>query len=150
MSKIFKVAILPLSALRVPLHPLYAETDQERSEQANAVAAGEARPVLIDANAVVVDGVATCCALHENGIENVTVVPVGGASAKQIRALRHVLGVVPTLNDRARELITDLERLLDAGYPIYPFIAGVVEVLEALLESHGLPDAGSLRGGRDF
>jgi hypothetical protein len=150
MSKIFKVAILPLSALKVPLHPLHAEADQERSEQANAVATGEARPVLIDENGVVVDGVATCCALYENGIENVRVVLVGGASEKQVRALRCVLGVVPTLNDRARQLIADLERLLDAGYPIHPFIAGFVEVLEALLESHGLPDAGSLRGGRDF
>ena len=72
MSKKFKVAILPLSMLKVPLHPIHVETDQERSEQANAVAAGEARPVLIDENGVVEDGVTTCCALYENGIENVS------------------------------------------------------------------------------
>jgi hypothetical protein len=147
MSKIFKVAFLPLSAVKVPVHPLHAETDQERSEQANAVAAGEARPVLIDENAVVVDGVATCCALYENGIENVRVVLVGGASEKQIRALRRVLGVVPTLTDHVSQLTTDFERLLDAGYPIHPFIADLIELLEALLESHGLPDAVTLRGG---
>jgi hypothetical protein len=150
MSKIFKVAFLPLSALKVPLHPLHIETDQERSEQADAVAAGEARPVLIDANAVVVDGVATCCALYENGIESVRVVLVDGASEKQIRALRSVLRVVPTLHDRAGQLTTDFERLLDAGYPIQPVIAGFVEVLEALLESRGLPDAVTLRGGSGF
>jgi hypothetical protein len=41
--------------------------------------------------------------------------------------------------------LDDLQALLDAVYPIHIFIAGLVELLEALLESHGLPDAAACR-----
>jgi hypothetical protein len=147
MSKIFKVRFLPLAAVKLPLLPfLRVETRAERSQQASAVAADgfNARPVLIDDDAIVVDGAATYCALRENGIDRVKVMLVGGASEKELRELRRALGVLPDLNAYVDGLTAGFESLLDAGYPIHTFIAGVVEGLEAMLESHGLPDAAAL------
>jgi hypothetical protein len=135
MSKTFEVMFLPLAAIKLPLHPLHVEGHEERSRQANAVAVDgfNARPVLIDENAIVVDGADTWCALHDNGIDTVKVLLVGGASAIELRALRRALLVLPNLNFYTDKLVADLECLLDAGYPIRPFIAGLVELFESLL-----------------
>jgi len=145
MVKFFQIKFVPLTAIKIPLHPLHVDTLSERS-QANAVAVDgfNTHPVLIDENAVVVDGVATLCALHENGIEKVKVLLIGGATEKELRELRRALAVLPNLNANVDRLTEDFECLLDAGYPIQTFIAGLVELLEALLDSHGLPDAAAI------
>jgi len=64
---------LPLAAVKLPLYPLHVESHQERLQQASAVAADgfNARPVLIDENAIVVDGAETYCALYNNGIDKI-------------------------------------------------------------------------------
>jgi hypothetical protein len=145
MTKFFQIKFVPLTAIKIPLHPLRIDTLSERS-QANAVAVDgfNARPVLIDENAVVVDGVATLCALHEKGIDSVKVMLVGGASAKELRELRRALGELPNLDANVDRLMEGLECLLDAGCPLQTYIAGLVESLEALLESYGLPDAAAV------
>jgi hypothetical protein len=135
MSKTFKVMFLPLAAVKLPLYPALVESHQDRLQQANAVAVDgfNARPVLIDENAVVVDGADTYCALYDNRIDTIKVLLVGGASEIEIRALRRALRVLPDLNIYTEKLVADFECLLDAGYPIHSFIAGLVELLESLL-----------------
>jgi len=44
--------------------------------------------------------------------------------------------VLPNLNVYTDKLVADFECLLDAGYPIHSYIAGLIELLESLL-----PDA---------
>jgi hypothetical protein len=148
MFKFFQIRFLPLAAVKLPLHP-HVETVSERLQQASAVAADgfNARPVLIDDDAIVVDGAETYCALRHNGIERVKVLLVGDASEKELRDLRRALSVLPNLNANVDQLTEDLQCLLDAGYPMHRFIAGLVELFEALLESHELPDAAALREG---
>jgi hypothetical protein len=135
MSKTFELMFLPLAAVKLPLYPLHVESHQERLQQASAVAADgfNARPVLIDENAIVVDGADTYCALYNNSIDKVKVLLVGGASEKELRALRRALRGLPNLNIYTDKLVADFECLLDAGYPIHSFIAGLVELLESLL-----------------
>lgn len=139
MSKTFEVMFLPLAAVKLPLLPLHVESHQERLQQANAVAADgfNARPVLIDENAIVVDGADTYCALYKNSIDTVKVLLVGGASEIELRALRRALRVLPNLNAYIDNLVADFECLLDAGYPIHSFIAGLVELLESLMTNAG-------------
>ncbi len=126
---------VPLAAVKFPLHPLYVESHQERLQQENAVAiyGFNERPVLIDENALVVDGMETCCALYKHGIDKVKVLLVGGASEIELRTLRRALRVLPNLNFHTENLIADLECLLDAGYPIHSYISGLIELLESIL-----------------
>jgi hypothetical protein len=135
MTTPFKIKFLPLEAIKMPLHPLWVDTPQDRLQQANAVAMDgfNVRPVLIDENSVIVDGAATYAALYCNGIDKVKVLMVGGASEKDIRTLRRALRVLPSLNDYTDQLVDTFQNLLDAGYPIHSFIAGVIEVLASLL-----------------
>jgi hypothetical protein len=135
MSTLFKSKILPLQAVKMPLDQLWVETPQDCLQQANAVAMDgfNQRPVLIDENAVIVDGAATYGALYSNGIDKVKVLLVGGASEKEIRALRRAVRMLPSLNDYSDQLVDSFQNLLDAGYPIHSFIAGVIELLASLL-----------------
>src|ERR1700682_3929420 len=97
MSPPFKTKILALEAVKMPLHPPRDETVQDRLQQAHAVERDgcNVRPVLIDDNAVIVDGAATYAALYSNDIDKVKVLFVGGASEKDIRTLRRALRVLP-------------------------------------------------------
>lgn len=135
MRKTFEFKCLPLVAVKLPLYPLNYETDRERLQQMNAVAlAGfNARPVLIDESFTIIDGAQTYAALHSCGIDKVNVLLVGGASEIEIRALRRALRVLPNLNLYTENLFADLQCLLDAGYPIQPYIDGVVELFESLM-----------------
>ncbi|WP_425991720.1 hypothetical protein [Afipia sp. DC4300-2b1] len=135
MSKTFEVMFLPLAAVKLPLYPLHVESHQDRLQQASAVAADgfNARPVLIDENAIVVDGADTYCALYYNSIDKVKVLLVGGASEKELRTLRRALRALPNLNIYTDKLVADFECLLDAGYPIHSYIAGLIELLESFL-----------------
>jgi hypothetical protein len=135
MNKRFKTKILSLEAVKMPLHPLWVDTPQDRLQQANAVAMDgcNVRPVLIDENAVIVEGAATYAALYSNDIDKVKVLLVGGASEKDIRTLRRALRVLPSLNDYTDQLVDSFQNLLDAGYPVQSFIAGVIESLAYLL-----------------
>ena len=135
MSKTFEIMYLPLAAVKFPLRPFYVESHQERFQQENAIAlyGFNERPVLIDENAIVVDGMETCCALYKHGIEKVKVLLVGGASEIELRTLRHALRVLPNLNTQTENLVADLECLLDAGYPIHSYISGLIELLESIL-----------------
>jgi len=143
MSTIFKSKVLPLQAVKMPLHQLWVETPQDCLQQANAVAMDgfNARPVLIDENAVIVDGAATYAALCSNGIEKVKVLSVGGASEKEIRTLRRAVRMLPSLNDYSDQLVDSFQNLLDAGYPIHSFIASVIELLACLLTRSENDDA---------
>lgn len=136
MSKTFKVMFLPLAAVKLPLYPAFVESPQDRLQQANAVGVDgfNARPVLIDENAVVVDGADTYRALYDNRIDTIKVLLVGGASEIEIRSLRRALRVLPNLNIYTENLFADLQCLLDAGYPIQPYIDGVVELFESLMD----------------
>jgi hypothetical protein len=131
----FRIKFLPLEAIKLPLHPPRDETPQDRLQQVNAVERDgcNVRPVLIDENAVIVDGATTYEALYSNDIDKVKVLLVGGASAKEIRTLRRALRVLPSLNDYTDQLVDSFQNLLDAGYPIQTFIAGVIETLAYLL-----------------
>jgi hypothetical protein len=135
MTSPFKIMFLPVAAVKLPLHPPRVETLQDRLQQANAVAADgfNARPVLIDENAIIVDGAVTYCALYNNGIDKVKVLLVGGASEKELHTLRRAIRVIPNLNTCVANLADDFECLLDAGYPIHSFIAGLIELLESFL-----------------
>jgi len=135
MSTLFKSTILSLQAVKMPLHQLWVETPQDCLQQANAVAMDgfNQRPVLIDENAVIVDGAAKYGALYSNDIDKVKVLLVGGASEKEIRTLRRAVRMLPSLNDYTDQLVDSFQNLLDAGYPIHSFIAGVIELLASLL-----------------
>lgn len=135
MTKIFEFKCLPLAAVKLPLYPLHYETDQERLQQANAVALQgfNARPVLIDENFTIIDGAQTYAALYCCGIDKVNVLLVDGASDIEIRALRRALRILPNLNVYTENLYADLQFLMDSGYPIQPYVAGVVELFESLM-----------------
>ncbi len=149
MSKTFKVMFLPLAAVKLPLYPVFLESPQDRLRQANAVAVDgfNARPVLIDEDAIVVDGAETYCALYNNGIDKIQVLLVGGASEIEIRALRRALRVLPNLNIYTENLFADLQCLLDAGYPIQSYIAGLVELFESLMDDLQNDSAADLADG---
>lgn len=134
MRKSFELMFLPLAAVKLPLHPLCVESPQDSLQQANAIAVQgfNERPVLIDENAIVVDGVETYSALLKHGIDKVKVLLVAGASEIELHALRSAIRVLPNLNFYTENLAADLQCLLDAGYPIHSYIAGVAELFESL------------------
>lgn len=149
MPKTFEFKCLPLAAVKLPLYPLHYETDQERLQQANAVALQgfNARPVLIDENFTIIDGAQTYATLDSCGIDKVNVLLVDGASDIEIRALRRALHVLPNLNFYTENLYADLQFLMDSGYPIQPYVAGVVELFESLMVASQNESAADLDDG---